>query len=95
MTYQESSDLMNDFQFRGRIKVAALGFAKYVFGEAPNTEAHNTRYKYAQQIYQMPEAVAAQLHPPVVMEDAVQQAGADITDTALQTVVETVIGRLI
>lgn len=94
LTYQESADLIADIQFRGRIKVSLLSFAKYVFGEAPDVPAHNTRYRYAQTIYGSPDGVALQLQPAVVMEDAVQQAGADITDTALQGVVESIIARV-
>lgn len=94
MTYQESSDLMNDFQFRGRIKVSALTYANYIFGESPSVPAHNTRFKWAVGCFQNPEGNAASLQPPVVMDAAVQQDGAAIADPALQSAVENVINKM-
>ena len=95
LTYKDSADLMNDFQFRGRIKVAALKFADYVQNEAPGTQGHAARYRWAQQTYLNPEMATMQIHPPVVMDAAVQQDGANITDAALQTAVEGVIAKFI
>ena len=95
LTYDDSQKLMNDFEFRGRIKVAALHFAAYVLSEATNTPAHNTRYKWAQNTYQQPDMVAQSLHPAVVMEDLVQQNGGAISDVDLQTATESVINKVI
>ena len=94
MTYEESSALMSDMAFRGRIKVACLKFADYVMGEANNTPAHNTRTKWAANAMQNPDMVAGQVQPPTVMDAAVQSAGSAITDDALQSAVEGVINRL-
>lgn len=99
LTYQESATLMGDFDFRGRIKVACLKFADSIIGELPSTPAHNSRYKWAQQAMQAPEATAQQVQPPTVMDSAVQTAGVDangkslITDAALQGSVEAVVGK--
>ena len=95
MTYQESNDLMNDVVFRGRVKVACLKFADSILGEASNIPAHNTRYRWAQQCEQVPDQTAAQVTPPTVMDAAVQSAGGDIDDQALQTSVETVIEKML
>lgn len=94
MTYEESAALMNDFQFRGRIKVAALKYADSIMIEASSVPAHNTRERWALSTMQNPEMVAAQLQPPVVMDVAVQEAGAEITDAALQGSVETVVNKM-
>ena len=95
LTYQQSSDLMNDFQFRGRIKVAVLHFATYIAGEEPGTTAHNSRYRWAQNAFQSPDTTAATIHPAVVMTDNVQQDGAEIDDVTLQSAVESVVNKII
>ena len=94
MTYEESAALMNDFAFRGRIKVASLKYADSIMGEASTVPAHNTRERWALNTMQNPEIVAAQLQPPVVMDVAVQQDGSAITDAALQGSVETVVNKM-
>ena len=95
LTYTQSADLMNDPEFRGRIKVACLTFANYIFGEAVNVPAHNTRLKWAQQTLLMPDSVTGQVAPTVVMDPAVQQDGAEITDAALQSAVENAVNKLL
>jgi hypothetical protein len=94
MTYDASSQLMNDMIFRGRVKVSSLKFANYIMGEPNATPAHSTRVKWAQRTYQMPDTVAQELTPSVVMQDSVQAQGAAISDTDLQTAVETVINQV-
>jgi hypothetical protein len=93
MTYEESAALMNDIPFRGRIKVSALKYADSILIEANTVPAHNTRLRWAQQCMQSPDMVAQNLQPPVVMDPAVQTAGADITDAALQAAVEAVVNK--
>jgi hypothetical protein len=95
MTYEESSALMNDFAFRGRIKVAALKYADYIFNEANSVQGHNSRENWARRTFQQPEQVATELHPPVVMDANVQSAGAAIDDAALQTAVESVVNKIV
>jgi hypothetical protein len=95
MTYDESALLMQDQTFRGRIKVSCLFYATYIHGEAPGTAGHAARYRWAQEAYRQPDMVAAQMHSPVVMNAAVQAAGAAIEDAALQTAVESVVNTFI
>jgi hypothetical protein len=95
MTYTESAALMTDLDFRNRTKVAALEIANYYLIEAPDTAGHNSRYKWAQLCYQSPDAVAAQLQHPVVMDSQVQTDGADITDADLHDAVERVVNKMI
>jgi hypothetical protein len=95
MTYEESSALINDMAFRGRVKVAILKYADYIFNEASNVIAHNSRYKWAVQTFQQPDMQAMLIQPPVVMDAAVQTAGAAIADPALQTAVEGVVNKMI
>lgn len=95
LTYEESAALMNDMAFRGRVKVGCLKYADYIFNEANTTPAHNTRMRWATTTVQSPDVVAAGIQPPVVMDSAVQEAGAEITDAALQSSIETVINKLL
>ena len=94
MTYEESNALMSDFVFRGRVKVAALKYAGSIMIEADNTPAHNTRLRWANNTYMNPDPVAGQLQPPTVMDPAVQTAGAEIADDALQAAVEGVVNKM-
>ena len=95
MTYEESAVLMTDQVFRGRIKVALLKYSTYIFGEAPSTEAHASRYRWATRAAQQPDMEAAQIQPVVVMDTQVQLDGAGISDGNLQTACEAVINKLI
>lgn len=94
LTYEESYALMLDMQFRGRIQVAGIKYATSISDEPSNVTAHTSRLKWAQSMVQMPDAVAGQLQPSVVMDAAVQEDGADITDVALQGSVETVVNKI-
>lgn len=94
MTYEESAALMNDFQFRGRIKVAALKYAAYIMDEASDVPAHSTRVRWAADTYRNPEMASQTLHSPVVMDSQVQTDGAAITDSNLQSAVEKVVNDL-
>jgi hypothetical protein len=95
LTYEESNNLMNDFNFRGRIKVAALKFADYILNEADSVPAHRTREKWASDTFRNPEQAAMSLHPPVVMDGAIQTSGAGATDGEVQAAVEGVVNKLI
>jgi hypothetical protein len=94
MTYQESSELMVNGEFRGRCKVAVLKYADSIMIEASSVPAHQTRQKWAVQTMQSPDMVASQIQPPTVMDPAVQQDGAAVTDAALQGAVESVVNKL-
>lgn len=95
LTYEESAALMNDFAFRGRVKVAALKYADSILIEATTVPAHNTRERWAMQTFQQPDLAAQNLQPPVVMDPAVQQDGSGITDAALQAAVEGVVNKIL
>ncbi len=95
MTYTESYMLMQNTDFRGRVKVACLKFADSILNEAPTVPAHNTRYRWAQNCELNPDMVAGQTQPPTVMDAAVQDAGPEITDDALQGAVESVVNKMI
>lgn len=94
LSYEASAALMKDPTFVDRVKVACLKFADYILSEATTTPAHNTRVRWAQTATTAPDSIAQSLTPPVVMDGAVQQDGAAITDAALQTTVETVVNKL-
>jgi hypothetical protein len=95
MTYDESALLMTSLEFRGRVKVSALKYADSIMIEALTVPAHNTRIRWATNCFQQPDMVAGQLQPPVVIDPAVQIAGAAITDTALQGAVEGVVNKML
>ena len=95
LNYEDSDALMQDLTFIGRVKVGCLTYANYITGEAPTVPAHSTRIKWAQATFNSPDGVARQLTPIVVMDAAVQQDGADITDAALQSAVENAVNKTI
>jgi hypothetical protein len=95
MTNEELATLMNDMAFRGRVKVSCLKFADSIAIEASNVPAHNTRLRWAQSAMQQPDMVAGQVTPNVCMDPAVQSAGADITDIALQGSVEATVNKML
>lgn len=95
LTNEESSALMTDITFRGRVKVSALKYADSIMIEAITVPAHNTRIRWATNTFQQPDMVAGQLQPPVVIDPSVQAVGADITDAALQVTVETVVNKML
>lgn len=101
LTYEQSAELMNNLIFRGRVKVACLKYADYIWGEAANTPGHSSRIKWAQQTFQMPDASAGQVTPTVVMDGAVQEADLDpegdstIDDAGLQSATENAINKML
>ena len=95
LDYAESSALMANTAFVGRVKVACLKYARYIMDEAVSTPGHSSRLRWAQQTTTMPDGAAAQITPSVVMDDAVQSAGEAVTDTALQGAVENAVNKLI
>jgi hypothetical protein len=95
MTYIESAALMNDLEFRGRVKVACLKYADSIMIEASSTPAHASRLRWAQQCFNNPEVTASQVQPATVMDAAVQAAGAQIEDVPLQGSVEAVVNKML
>lgn len=95
LTSEESANLMNDFDFRGKIKVSALRYADYILNEAPSTQGHTARIRWATSTFQNPEQASMLLHPPVVMDPAIQQSGKDATDQEIQSAVEGVVNKFL
>jgi hypothetical protein len=96
MTYEESSALMRDITFIGRVKVACLKYADYIILEAPTTPGHSTRVKWAQNTMTNPDTSATVVTPTVVMDPAVQAAGgAAIDDAGLQSATENAINKML
>jgi hypothetical protein len=93
MTDEQSAALMNDMVFRGRIKSSALRYADTLLNRPVDTPGINQQRAWAKNTQAMPDTVAMQLQPVVVMDTAVQDAGASITDAALQVVVETAVNK--
>ena len=93
MTYTEAAALARDIEFQGRVKIAALRFASDVLMEPAATPGHIARYRWALQMIQQPDFTASQLQPLVVIESAVDAAGAAVGDGALQIVVEDTVTR--
>ena len=94
LTYSDSAALMLDQDFRGRIKVAVLNYANYIYGEAPSATAHNTRYQWAQRAYASPDQIATNIQPLVVMDDNVQAQGGSIPDDQLSTAVQNALNKM-
>lgn len=95
ITYEETSALMKNETFRGRVLVACTKYAAYISDEQPNVPAHPTRYKWALNTLTNPEVAVTQVIPTVVWDGAVQADGAAVTDAALQSAVEIAIQKLI
>ena len=95
LDYAGSAALMTDMDFRGRVKTACLKYADFITLEAPTVPAHSTRIKWAQNTMAMPDGAAGTVTPTVVMDPAVQSAGAAITDGALQSAVENSVNKML
>ena len=101
ITYEESATLMNDTEFRGRVKVSALKIADSIMLEPITEPAHNTRLRWATSTFQNPEQSAMTLHPPTVMDPAVQDAGLDengkslVSDEALKGAVQASLNKML
>jgi len=95
LTYEETFALTKDAAFRGRVSVACVHYADFIIGEPTTTPAHTTRSKWAQTTLLSPEVAVNQTIATVCNDGAVQDAGAAITDDALQGAVETSINKLL
>ena len=63
-------------------------------GEATSTPAHVTRARWATNCFQSPDMTAQQVQPGVVMDGAVQEQGAEISDSALQGAVAITVNKI-
>jgi hypothetical protein len=59
------------------------------------TPGHTSRLGWAKSCYQQADMMAAQIQPPTVMDPAVQQDGAAITDAGLQAAVEGTVNKFV
>lgn len=86
LSYQQSSDLMKDPVFIGRIKIACMHYAKY-----------RTKGAWATLVFQSPDVAAANILPVVIMDDSIQGSsagdGSDVDDATLQGAVETAVNN--
>lgn len=85
LTFTESAALMNDPDFRGRVKVAALNYAQFLSLQTGN---NNSKMKWIQQTQLQPDMTATILVPPTVMNPNVQAGGATVSDADLQAAVQ-------
>ena len=90
MDYEESAQLMTDIAFRGRIKVACMRYAQELLS---HEDVNLGLLRWAQSVYASPDGAAGQIQPAVVMHDAVQEAGRDISDDNLQYAVNRTVSR--
>jgi|GEM_PF-1651838 len=95
LSYEETANLMRDATFINRIKIACLVYMHEIMNEPYETPAHVTRLKWAQSVSQTPDSVAMQLAPIVVMDPAIQAAGANVTDSDLQVAVVGAINKML
>jgi hypothetical protein len=95
LTYEESANLMGNTDFRNRIMVACLKFAEYISAESSDIPAHNTRLRWAGGCLANPQMTAGQTQPTTVMQPAVQEEGAEISDADLQVAVEVAVNLIL
>lgn len=87
MTYAQSAALMQDPDFRARVKVSALTYAQYLSLEVSNS---NAKMRWIQSTMSAPDQMAVTLVPPTVMNPNVQADGPTISDANLQAAVQAV-----
>lgn len=93
MTYEESAQLIQNPQFRGRIKVACLTYASRIISQGGG--ASNALLRWCNQTMQMPDQAAQNVQGPAVMEPGVQSQGANIDDGSLQFSVENAVNKML
>lgn len=89
--YAAQAALAQDAAFRGRVQVACVRFADSIQLETQAVPAHTSRLKWAALVVDNPANMALRVQQQVVTDPAVVADGANITDTALQGSVETVV----
>lgn len=96
MTFEESAQLINNPQFRGRVKVAVLQRAVSIMQSGPGSApGSNAVLRWAQNAIQNPDTAAQQVQAATVMEPGVQSMGADIDDGGLQFAVENAVNKIL
>jgi hypothetical protein len=80
LTLEQSAQLMNDPEFRGRVKVALLNLAMQTLREA---NQNLSRLRWAQSTITSADTSVVQAIGPVVMQPGVQEKGTEIDDGTL------------
>ena len=91
---KELAALMANQEFIGRVKVCALRYGDSITIQPVPASSHTNLLRYAADTFQNPDVMTQKLVPLVVMDSAVQDAGANITDDALQGAVEATVNKL-
>lgn len=94
LTQDESATLMNDFTFRGRVKVCIITYAQYL-REQTASPLRGSQATWCAQAQGQPDAMAAQLTPLVVLNPNVQAAGGAVTDIDLQAATQAVVDEMV
>lgn len=92
LSLDESAQLMQDAQFRGRVKVACMNYAQRILAGGSFSQA---AFRWASQTYQSPDAAAQSVTGPTVMEPGVQDQGGAIDDGGLQFAVENAVNKML
>jgi len=93
VTNQESAELALDPVFRGRVKVSLLRYAENILGNPSGRT--NALIAWARITFMQSDQVAQQYQGGVVLDGAVQSAGKDVTDQALQGAVESAVNKIV
>ena len=95
MDYAESAKLMNDQNFRGKVKVAILKYAESLLSApaAIPKIGGNAILRWASESFSNPDMAASKVVPAIVMDAAAQNQGESIPDEALQGAVEAVVNK--
>lgn len=91
-TYSDLTALAQSTTFQNRVVYALGKFANFILGEPTTAPDHANRLRFAQHVQADPNAVMLSLMPQIIQQTAVINAGANISDTDLQTTVESVAG---
>jgi hypothetical protein len=91
MTLEESANLINNMQFRSRVKAACLVYASRILAERGTH--NNAQIRWAQQTFSNSDNAAQLTIGPTAMEPGVQGPGASIDDGGLQFSVENAVNK--
>ena len=95
LTYVTSAAFINDTGFRGRVKIACITLAEQIMAEPSTTAGHNSRVRWALQVFQNPDGMASQVAQLAVLDTNVQAQGSAATDAQIQTAVQNAVPNLI
>ena len=90
-TYLEIYALKTDQEFRNRVGMSLVNYATYLLGQPPDRPWHEQEVAWARRASSNTEDQIYRVMGFVLGDAAVQADLGDITDTALQSVVETAV----